>query len=84
MVDEPGDVRSDSLFYILQGDDGNWRLIDTEEETAKFPSLPEARAYVYGLWDGMTAVTGEAPNLACAVYTSCGLMVDTLVPLTRT
>jgi len=75
--DEADDVQSDDLFYVAQGRDLQWRLIDCHVTAATKPSIREMKAYIEGVFVGMMA-TNPSLTLTCAFYDRGGVLVDTL------
>lgn len=54
----------------------NWTLFAQNEPRMSSPNLAEMRAYVYGVWDGITGCTGERPNHVCPVHSENGMLID--------
>ena len=71
------DIETDDMFYIACSPiDLRWRLFDCKEESACFETLAEMRAFVFGLWRGMS-LNGPV-ELTCAIFSSTGIILDTM------
>jgi hypothetical protein len=81
MNDEANDVTIDQMFYVKESQpEGCWILYDCDEESARFKTLPEMRAFILGLWRGMS-IQGEV-DLTCAIFNTYGILLDMLVSKT--